>query len=431
MPPTFRTHSTMTHRTYDDAQRALDGMINAPPPSSDTPPSLSNDVYMRTGMEKLGITDEKVKQLKIIHIAGTKGKGSTSVMCESILLKCGLKTGMFTSPHITDVRERIRISGKSIEKDLFAKYFFEVWDAQELGPKESEGNCPQRAHFFRLVALTALHTFVQEGVDVAVLEVGIGGDQDATNAVPSKRVAGITHIGYDHTEILGDTLTKIAFAKAGIARSNVPCLLAPLQEAEAQAELERTATAAGAKVATCPVWEDYPGSAGVVLGLAGEHQKQNASLAAALCQTWLEQERGETLSCLEGTPATLPAAFKEGLEEAQWAGRCQTIELAGGNLRLMLDGAHTDDSVRCALKWFASVEGEGRSRELLFYCIWTRDPAVFLRLCAESEYGITHAHFSPILSSKGTIFTSNTVDEETTARVTAMKESWQTLVCIP
>ena len=408
-------------RSFEDAVLTLDSVIprKLAPQVGPSPTQRTNIEYMRTGMEKLGITDEKVKQLKIIHIAGTKGKGSTSVMCESILLKCGLKTGMFTSPHILDVRERIRVCGKSVEKDLFAKCFFEVWDSHENGKS-----------YFRLMTLTALQIFLHEGLDVVIMEVGMGGILDPTNSVP-KRVAGITHIGYDHVEILGDTLTKIASAKAGIARSNVPCLLAPLQEAEAQAELERTATAAGAKVATCPVWEDYPGSAGVVLGLAGEYQKQNASLAAALCQTWLEQERGETLSCLEGTPTTLPAAFKEGLEEAQWAGRCQTIELAGGNLRLMLDGAHTDHSMYAALKWFASVEGEGRSRELLFYCLSTREPAVLLQPCAESEYGITHAHFSPILSSKGTIFSSNTVDEETTARVTAMKESWQTLVCIP
>ena len=418
-------------RTFADAVKALDSVIPRKPPANapgSSPAQLSNEQFMRDGFEKLGITTEDMSGLRFVHIAGTKGKGSTGCMCESVFRAAGLRTALYTSPHILDVTERIRIDGAPVAEEKFARYFFDVWDVLEAGKSGAEDTV-LRASFFRLLTLVAVHCFVQEKPDVVILEVGMGGTIDATNFVADPVVSGITHIGYDHVEVLGHTLTLIAREKAGIARKGVPCLIAPNQDPEAQLSLEARAGEADAVVSTVPAWDALPGSEGVVLGLEGEHQKQNAALAVALCQVWFERTRdggGSRGAAVPYTAVQLSDVVQQGLQDARWAGRCQTVVLAHGKLRLRIDGAHTDQSIRAARDWFLSVAPEPSACHLLFQCLNRGgDSATIMKPLAEKTGAFAGAHFAPLLSSKGSIYASSEVAPEALAWVAEQKSVWE------
>lgn len=158
-------------------------------------------------------------KFKSIHIAGTNGKGSTSSMIASILQEAGYKVGLYTSPHLKDFRERIRINGKMISEDFvvdFVAQYKSFFEANQLS-------------FFEMTVGLAFDCFAKEQVDVAVIEVGMGGRLDSTNVI-TPLVSVITNIGFDHTQFLGDTLPKIAAEKAGIVKSNVPVVIGEYSE---------------------------------------------------------------------------------------------------------------------------------------------------------------------------------------------------------
>lgn len=166
---------------------------------------------------------------KSIHVAGTNGKGSSSHMIASILQEAGYKVGLYTSPHLKDFRERIRINGKAISKKF-------VIDFIERNQPFFEN---RHLSFFEMTVGMSFDYFAQEKVDVAVIEVGLGGRLDSTNII-TPLVSLITNIGYDHTDMLGDTLEKIAYEKAGIIKEGVPVVISELQE-ETQVVFERVA----------------------------------------------------------------------------------------------------------------------------------------------------------------------------------------------
>lgn len=153
-------------------------------------------------------------KFKSIHVAGTNGKGSTSSMIASILQEAGYKVGLYTSPHLKDFRERIKINGEMIAEDFVVdfvmqnKHFFEL----------------NQLSFFEMTVGLAFDYFAKEQVDVAVIEVGMGGRLDSTNII-SPLISVITNIGFDHTQFLGDTLSKIAFEKAGVIKKNIPVVI--------------------------------------------------------------------------------------------------------------------------------------------------------------------------------------------------------------
>lgn len=191
--------------------------------------------------------------LNVLHVTGTKGKGSTSAFTDSILrsLAPNARTGLYTSPHMVAVRERIRIDGKPIEEEMFAQYFFEVWEKLErdtqvsrvLEARRTRGltyptqtlqradpDTPEKPVYFRYLTLLAFHVFLREKVDATILEVGIGGTYDSTNVVPAPITTGVTSLGIDHIFVLGKTLPEIAHQKGGIYKvcpalplSSVPC----------------------------------------------------------------------------------------------------------------------------------------------------------------------------------------------------------------
>jgi dihydrofolate synthase/folylpolyglutamate synthase len=154
------------------------------------------------------------QQFKSIHIAGTNGKGSTSHMLAAMLQEAGYKTGLYTSPHIRDFGERIKVNGEMIDEDFVIHFTEKTMAIQEQ----------VRPSFFELTVAMAFDYFAQQQVDVAVIETGLGGRLDSTNVI-SPVLSIITNIGYDHMNILGNTLEEIAFEKAGIIKPNTPVLI--------------------------------------------------------------------------------------------------------------------------------------------------------------------------------------------------------------
>lgn len=297
-----------------------------------------------------------LNRLNIIHVAGTKGKGSTCAYVDSILSqyrqvqgKPPLKTGLFISPHLIAVRERIRINSLPVSKDLFASYFFDVWDRLASKPQSSarspdDDKVPlgTRPTYARFLTLMSWHLFLQEGVDLAVYETGIGGEFDATNLVEKPLASGITSLGIDHVFALGDTIEKISWHKAGIMKTGCPAFTVKQNPAAAQVlELRAQEKHVGLKTVDLD-----SRLADVKIKPQAHFQKSNASLAVALAETALRK-----LGRLESeTEEALPAEFIKGIEHMSWRGRCEVKK--EGDIKWCLDGAHTADSIKMATKWF-------------------------------------------------------------------------------
>ncbi|XP_021306953.1 folylpolyglutamate synthase isoform X2 [Sorghum bicolor] len=356
--------------------------------------------------------EEPIARMKVIHVAGTKGKGSTCTFTESILRSCGFHTGLFTSPHLMDVRERFRLDGVNISEEKFLKYFWWCWNKLK---EKTDDDIPMPA-YFRFLALLAFKIFSAEQVDVAVLEVGLGGKFDATNVVKEPVVCGISSLGYDHMEILGNTLGEIAGEKAGIFKKGVPAYTAPQPE-EAMAALKQRASELGISLQVADPLEPHH-LKDQHLGLHGEHQYINAGLAVALASTWLEKQGHKDRIPLNRTDP-LPDHFIRGLSSATLQGRAQIVPDSQVNseekdkdcsLVFYLDGAHSPESMEICAKWFShatkddgrlpsSVEQSQTSRSqkiLLFNCMSVRDPMRLLPhlLDASTQNGV---HFDMAL----------------------------------
>lgn len=299
--------------------------------------------------------------IRPIHIAGTKGKGSTSAFISSILTeykrdgspKAPQKIGLYTSPHLRFVRERIQIDNEPLSETSFAKYFFEVWDrlessAEAAGMKPDDPNA--KPIYFRFLTLMAFHTFVREGVDTAVMECGMGGEYDSTNIIVSPSVTAVTSLGIDHVETLGRTLPEIAWHKAGVFKRGAPAFVSP-QPQEAMEVLEERAAE---KNVPLHVVERHPEIDTVKLGLAADFQKTNASLAIATTAAHLRVLGNEEIPDPTVSSNTLPAAFRRGLELVRWPGRCDIRREQCPDTAWYIDGAHTLDSIDFAGRWFAS-----------------------------------------------------------------------------
>jgi dihydrofolate synthase/folylpolyglutamate synthase len=268
-----------------------------------------------------------------LHLTGTKGKGSVSAMCASALSAAGLRVGLYSSPHLQDFRERIRLNDTLIAPDLLASLVERVQPVVA----QMEG-----LTWFEVVTALAFMAFAEHAVDVAVIEVGLGGRLDATNILRAPLVTTITSLSYDHMNLLGNTLAEIAAEKAGIFKSGVPAISAP-QPPEALAVLERIAAERGAPLTV--VGRDVPFavgagdefgqhfslSAGSLRGtywtpLIGAHQALNGAVALAT----LDQARRAGLP-LDGR------ALRAGLAQVNWAGRLEVVRRAP---YLLLDAAH-------------------------------------------------------------------------------------------
>jgi folylpolyglutamate synthase len=167
-----------------------------------------------------------LEKLSVIHVAGSKGKGSVCTYTDAILREHNIKTGLFTSPHLISVTERIKLKGLAISKQLFNDYFWEVFDALQH-KKDNEYDLPS---YFKFLQIMAFYIFVKENVDVAIVEVGIGGEYDSTNILRNTEIVGITSLQLEHTQLLGETLEEIAWQKSGIIKENSAVFTMPQPE---------------------------------------------------------------------------------------------------------------------------------------------------------------------------------------------------------
>ncbi|KAH8803273.1 Mur ligase [Xylogone sp. PMI_703] len=379
-------------RTYEDASRLLESLqsnrtiVSMVSNTSGDPNSVAiPEMVEWTRRAGYDISDLAKSGLRCIHVAGTKGKGSVCTMVESILSQyqkhnenndgnvkkgaasSGLgvgKIGVYTSPHLVTVRERIRIDGSPISEPMFTQYFFDLWDRfTQTAASHSLPNptsVEHRPFFFRYLTILAFHIFIKEGVKSAVIECGIGGEYDSTNILPPEAitVSAITRLGIDHPGMLGNTLESIAWHKAGIMKPGVP-VFTVTQAPEAELVLRRRAEEKGAKSLSVVPRLDALDSEKVKLGLLGEFQKDNASLAIAITK---EHLKAVGIIPKAGNQSIEPEARK-GLELATLPGRCQVIEER--NILWHIDGAHTVDSVEAAAEWFSSRIQEASATDQL------------------------------------------------------------------
>ena len=211
--------------------------------------------------KELGFPEQKFKS---IHVAGTNGKGSTSHMLASILQEAGYKVGLYTSPHLKNFTERIRINGVEISEEKVTEFINGNKDFLEQ----------QKMSFFEMTVGLAFDYFASEKVDIAIIEVGLGGRLDSTNCI-TPEVAVITNIGLDHTQFLGETLPEIAFEKAGIIKKNIPVVIG-----EEQAAVKSVFIAKAAKE-SAPIYFASDASGAYISDLLGDYQIQNSKTAAA------------------------------------------------------------------------------------------------------------------------------------------------------
>eukprot|EP00331_Platyophrya_macrostoma_P011789 CAMPEP_0176429588 /NCGR_PEP_ID=MMETSP0127-20121128/13792_1 /TAXON_ID=938130 /ORGANISM="Platyophrya macrostoma, Strain WH" /LENGTH=506 /DNA_ID=CAMNT_0017811405 /DNA_START=72 /DNA_END=1592 /DNA_ORIENTATION=+ len=333
----------MASKTYGDMLEVVQRITAARPSRC-----LDNLEITSRLIDRLGL-EGALKKLRFVHIAGTKGKGTCSQYTSQLLRAHGRRVGLFTSPHLIDIRERIVVDGEMLSHERFAKYFFDVYDChQSLLDSDSDWDrdLASRANFFRLMFLMSIHAFASEGVEIGVMEVGIGGRIDATNVIHPV-VCGITSLGMDHMEILGDTMELIAAEKAGIMKPNVPCFsVAQVEHPETRRVLEKRS-----REVDCPLVFMDPGILPIrswpQLAIGGEHAVTNSKLALMLARTAAE------------VPITMPLLPEEitALQTTVYAGRSQVIKV-NERVTVYLDGAHTPESIEMAAKWFFSTAAD-------------------------------------------------------------------------
>lgn len=289
-------------------------------------------------LEKLGSPQHAARS---IHVAGTKGKGSTAAMVASILARAGYRTGLYTSPHLLSFTERIQANGRPIAEADWARLTAAL--VSEVEAVNAEGDLGELTTFEILTALAFMY-FREIKADYQVLEVGLGGRLDATNVVrPS--VCVITSISYDHTDVLGDTLAKIATEKAGIIKSGATVVCSP-QRPEAMAVIERVCRDKGVRLVRLGVditWQTgrfshegqtfhlkgLEGEYDLKIPLLGEHQVENAAAAVAAVEVLDARVSAEDIA--------------GGLARVKWPGRLQVLRREPW---VVVDGAHNADSMK-------------------------------------------------------------------------------------
>ena len=259
-----------------------------------------------------------------VHIAGTNGKGSVVAMVERGLRAAGLKTGRYTSPHLDVIEERVAINGEAVDRQTFAATTAVVFAAVDEATRT--GALTVVPTFFEVSTAVAFEIFRQAQVDVAIVEVGLGGRFDATNVL-TPEVTAITSIALDHERHLGTTLSQIAFEKAGIAKPDTPLVIGRLPGEAAR----RIATVAAA--VSAPLIDAHATTTDRVypplkLALPGRHQLENAAVAVAVLETWSAR--------VSFVPTS---AIITGLTDCRWPARLEWLRLAGGG-ELLIDAAH-------------------------------------------------------------------------------------------
>jgi len=379
--------------TYEEAMRYWFGRINFEV-KTPRPNDLSLD-RMRLLLKLLGNPQDR---FRIVHIAGSKGKGSTSAMLAAILREAGYRTGLFTSPHLVHVEERIQVDNGAISREELTRLMVEIQHADRARGL-------QGLTFFEIATALGFLHFARRRVEVAVVEVGLGGRFDSTN-VCRPLLSLITSISFDHTQFLGDTLAKIAMEKAGIIKPGRTCL-SGVRGPEARSEIERISKLREAPLRQVDIDYRYNHELAQVgpvsdrltrvqvtarqiwpfmdVGLIGEHQAANAALAV----TAVEELRLQGLTIHD-------RAVAQGLAKVRWPAR---LEIMGRQPLLLLDCAHNIASAQALIATletsvFPSIEG-GR-RFLIFAGSRDKDLAGMLRILVPHFDQVALTRFAPI-----------------------------------
>ncbi|PYH36370.1 tetrahydrofolate synthase [Aspergillus neoniger CBS 115656] len=392
-------------------------------------------------LRRIGYQPSDLNQINPIHVAGTKGKGSTSSFISSILSQYTPsgsadapsrklnKVGLYTSPHLRFARERIKIDNTPLSEEKFAKYFFEVWDRlEEAAQKAGEDPTSLRTkpQYFRYLTLMAFHTYISEGVDAAVIECGIGGEYDCTNVIEKPAATAITSLGIDHTAMLGNTIEEIAWHKGGIIKPGTQAFSAP-QPPTAEKVLYERAAEKGTQLEIVRGHPELTTTGDVKLGLAGDFQYTNAAVAVAAAAEFLRKVGVEDVpSDILSKP--LPPAFRQGLESARLGGRCETRHEK--EVTWYLDGGHTLESIRLAGQWFASqvqansssTAAANKKLRVLIFNQQTRDSNALAEALHETlsaalgaEQPFTHALFCTNVTYKDAGYRPDLVSMNTNA----------------
>jgi dihydrofolate synthase/folylpolyglutamate synthase len=342
--------------------------------------------HMRVLLAALGHPE---KRFPAVLIAGTNGKGSTAATLAAILEASGLKTGLYTSPHLVRINERIRLNGHAIGDDDFAM-LHDVVDrtAERL---VAEGDLPWHPSFFEMLTAMAFEYFANSRPDMVVLEVGMGGRLDATNVV-EPRLSIITDVSLDHQKYLGETIAEIAREKAGIIRQGGVVVTLP-QLAEANDVIGNAILDAGARAVNAVPYVPpiSPGSAsslsatekptGIrnrypleVMGrrimvespLVGRHQLRNLALAIAAAEELHKQ----------GMAQITPETIAQGIRQTRWPGRFQVIPAEGGNPEYVLDVAHNPAGAWALRSTLSAYDDSETGREITMIFGAMRDKAI-------------------------------------------------------
>ena len=335
----------------------------------------------RTGV-KLGLKNMQTlaarmgnleKDLKFIHIAGTNGKGSTAAFCAQCLQEAGYKVGLFTSPHLIALEERIQINREPLPSEKLTEGLGLLRSITETMAEEGEENAPS---FFEIMTALALWYFHQEKVDWVVWETGLGGRLDSTNIV-TPEVCVITNVSFEHTAILGSTLEKIAEEKAGIIKPGVP-IITSAEQPEVLAVILNRADQKGAPLTILS--ENQCSDLGMTngqqkallenktytLGLAGPHQVQNAACARGALQILQQRKKCELKE----------EEIARGLKNAFWTGRFQLVQ---NDPPWVVDGAHNLAGIEQLVQTWRAAYGSLKYNLVCGFLI-DKDPQTILKL---------------------------------------------------
>jgi dihydrofolate synthase/folylpolyglutamate synthase len=320
---------------------------------------------MRFGLERmeraLAALGHPERRCPVLHVAGTNGKGSTCAMAAAALRAAGHRVGLYTSPHLVRFHERIAVDGAPISDEALATRIDEI---RRACPWHEGGREDERLTYFEFATLLGLVEFAVQGVDVAIVEVGLGGRWDATNAIASPAVTAVARIGLDHTQLLGDTVEQVAVEKAGIFKPGVPAVVHADQPGRALEVLREEAARRGAPLTVAPPSWEGP------VGLRGPHQRGNAALAAA------------ALRAMGARGVAVPeGAIAAGIAGATWPGR---LEEVGG---VLLDGAHNPQGAAALADALRALH-PGRPVELVFGVLADKDHAGMLAALRPAVRGL-------------------------------------------
>ncbi|KJZ77331.1 hypothetical protein HIM_03055 [Hirsutella minnesotensis 3608] len=309
---------------------------------------------MRSWLRRAGYSPQDLAEMRHIHVAGTKGKGSVCAYATAMLKRHGVTVGTYTSPHLVSPRERIAINGEPLGQEAFAEAFFELWDrfttaARSEGASEAHAEGPEsKPFFFRFLTILAWHVFLKQGIRDVVLECGIGGEHDATNVLPPEAVSAavVTQLGIDHVAMLGDTADQIAWHKAGIMKPGVKCFTGTSKHQPSLVTKVLRDRAAEKSAILVEIADETVQRWGGVLGiLKGDFQKRNQALAVMAVRQHLGHPDRNVSTAL----SDISSDMLLGLKEARLRGRCEVIERS--DVTWFIDGAHTTESLAEVARW--------------------------------------------------------------------------------